>query len=60
MKLEQACLDENISHSRGNSYVHDTLHFKNMLWFTSLNLHGSSESSNKANDEKLDDERIKA
>nr|XP_031363798.1 pleckstrin homology domain-containing family A member 5 isoform X15 [Lonchura striata domestica] len=29
MKLEQACLDENISHSGGSSYVHGTSNFKN-------------------------------
>lgn len=57
MTLDQACLDENISHSGGNSYVNDILHFKNMLYFTSLNLCRSSESNNRANDEKLGDER---
>lgn len=55
MKLDQTCM-ENVSHSGGNN-VNDFLLFKNMLYFTSLNLCRSSESDNRANDEKLGDER---
>lgn len=55
--LDQTHVDENISRSGSNSYVIDILQFKNMLYFTSLNLCGCSGTNNRANDKKLGDER---